>query len=382
MRIAVFTAYFYPHKGGIERYVHEIYRRLVTKGIEVDVVTSNTNNAPREEVFDGIQIYRLDCWHILGETFPVPKINVNFIKVMQILNKKSYSFINTQTRFFILSFIGLLYGKLRGIKVIHTEHGTQHSFLSNPITNRLSKIYDHTIGYLVMRYADYNVAISDASGEFSKHLGARHYTIVYNGTDTTKFKRRQTDLRSRLRIDTADLIITFVGRLIEAKGVQDLIETFKEISQSHKVKLLIIGSGNYSQELKKMAADNPDVLFVGEKSEEEIINFLSITDIFVNPSYSEGLPTSVLEAASCGCSIIASDVGGTREIICDGENGILFQKKNNNDLRKKLQTLIEAQTIREQYGIRARDMAISEFDWEIIVNRYVSFLDNIAGSDD
>lgn len=376
MRIAVFTAYFYPHKGGVERYVYEIYRRLVTQGIGVDVITCNTNNAPAEEVFDGIQIYRLDCWHLLGDTYPVPKINGNFLRVMRALNRKSYTFINTQTRFFIQSFIGFLYGKIKGIKVIHTEHGTQHSILSNPVTNLLSKIYDHTFGYIVTKYADCNIAISEASAEFSKHLGASQYTVIYNGTDTNKFKRIQTDLKNCLEISPEYMIITFLGRLIEAKGVQDLIEVFQEISQSHKVKLLIIGSGNYSQELKKMAADNPDILFVGEKSEEEIVDSLSITDIFVNPSYSEGLPTSVLEAASCGCSIIASDVGGTKEIIHDGKNGALFHVRDREELGRLIKKFIEDQPAREQYGVHARDAVSSKFDWDVIVSRYMLFLNN------
>src|SRR3989304_9206007 len=258
MRIVVFSSYFYPHKGGVERYVHEIYRRLVKQGIGVDIITCNTNNSPMEEMINGMQVYRLDCRHLLGGTFPIPKINRRFFKVIRILNKKSYSFVNTQTRFFVLSFIGFLYGKIKGIRVIHTEHGTQHSVLSNPVTNLLSKVYDHTIGYVVTKYAGSNIAISDASGQFSRHLGATQYNVVYNGIDTNKFRRRNTDIKSRMHIDPQYKIITFVGRLIEAKGVQDLIKVFEEIRQSHKVKLLVVGSGNYLQDLRKTAGVNPD----------------------------------------------------------------------------------------------------------------------------
>ena len=374
MRIVVFSSYFYPHKGGVERYVHEIYKRLVKQGIGVDIITCNTNNSPMEEMIDGMQISRLDCWHLLGGTFPVPKINRRFLRVIQALNKKSFSFANTQTRFFVLSFIGFLYGKIKGIRVIHTEHGTQHSVLSNPVTNLLSKVYDHTIGYVVTRYAGFNVAISDASGQFSRHLGAAQYNIVYNGIDTKKFRRRDTDIKSRIHIDPQYKIITFVGRLIEAKGVQDLIEVFEEIRQSYKVKLLVAGSGNYLQELQKMAMGNPDIIFTGEKSEEEIIELLSITDIFVNPSYSEGLPTSVLEAASCGCPIIASDVGGTKEILQHGRNGLLFNSKDTGQLSSMIKNLLDNSQARMQYGAHARETVESKFDWDIIASQYMVFL--------
>lgn len=380
MRIVVFSAYFYPHKGGVERYVYEIYRRLVKQGIGVDIVSCNTNNSPVEEMIDGIQIYRLDCWHLLGKTFPVPKINRGFINVIQTLNKKSYSFVNTQTRFFVLSFIGFLYGIIKGIKVIHTEHGTQHSVLLNPVTNLLSKVYDHTIGYVVTKFADSNVAISEASGQFSMHLGASQYTIIYNGTDTMKFSRRCTDVRSLLHIGPEYKVITFVGRIIAAKGVQDLIAVFKEIRQGHKVKLIVIGSGNFLQELKKEAGDSPDVLFAGEKSEEEIIDLLSITDIFVNPSYSEGLPTSVLEAASCGCPIIATDVGGTKEIIQHGKNGLLFRAKDTGQLSSMIKSLLDNNQARLQYGANARETVESKFDWDMLATQYVLFLNKQVSS--
>ncbi len=374
MRIVVFSSYFYPHKGGVERYVQEIYRRLVKEGIGVDIITCNTNNSPMEEMIDGMQIYHLDCWHLLGGTFPVPKINKRLFDVLQALNKNPLSFVNTQTRFFVLSFIGFLYGKIKGIKVIHTEHGTQHSVLSNPVTNLLSKVYDHTIGYLVTKYAGYNVAISDASGQFSRHLGAARYDIVYNGIDTNKFRRRNTGIKSRMKIDPQHKIITFVGRLIEAKGVQDLINAFEEIKRDYKVKLLVVGSGNYLQELRKMSVDNPDIIFTGEKSEEEIIELLSITDIFVNPSYSEGLPTSVLEAASCGCPIIASDVGGTKEIIQHGRNGLLFNSKNTGQLSSMIRSLLDNSQARLQYGAHAMETVESKYDWDMIASQYIVFL--------
>jgi len=374
MRIVVFTSYFYPHKGGVERYVHEIYRRIIKQGIEVDIITCNTNNSPMEEIIDGMHIYRLDCWHLLGGTFPIPKINMRFFKVIKVLNKKSYSFVNTQTRFFVLSFIGFLYGKIKGIKVIHTEHGTQHSILTNRVTNLLSKVYDHTIGHLVTRYADYNVAISDASGEFSMHLGASIYHPIYNGIDPSKFKARNTNLKSSMHILHEYKIITFVGRLIEAKGVQDLIKVFADIRRSYKVKLLVVGSGNYLPKLQEMAKDNPDIIFMGEKSEEEIIDLLSITDIFVNPSYSEGLPTSVLEAASCSCPIIATDVGATKEIIQHGRNGLLFSAKDTAQLSLMIRSMLDNDQVRLQYGARVRKAVELKYSWDIIASQYVLYL--------
>jgi len=382
MRIAVFASYFYPHKGGVENYVYEIYSRLVKKDIKVDIITCNTNNSQTEEIINGLKIYRFDCWDALGKTYPIPKINKKFFQIIKKLDKNSYSFVNTQTRFFILSFIGFLYGKLKGIKVIHTEHGTRHSFSSNSIVNALSWVYDHTIGYVVTRFADYNIAISKASGEFSKHLGARNYEIVYNGVDTNKFRRRETDLRKRLNIDPEYKIITFVGRLIEAKGAQDLIEAFKIVKDKVRVKLLIVGNGNYKNQLIELADGDGDIIFFGEKNEEEIIDVLSITDVFVNPSYSEGLPTSVLEAAACGCAIIATDVGGTkeieREINQDNKSFFLYKVGNAIQFEDYLLSILKRDNLTSnQYLSLMPTHSISIFSWDIIAGKYCKLLKSI-----
>ena len=382
MRIAVFASYFYPHKGGVENYVYEIYSRLVGKDVKVDVITCNTNNSLLEEVYEGLNIYRFDCWNALGGTYPIPKINKRFFQILRKLNKNNYSFVNTQTRFFILSFIGFLYGKIRGIKVIHTEHGTRHTFFSNPVLNLLSKTYDHMIGFLIARFADHNIAISAASGEFSKHLGAKNYEIVYNGVDTNKFKKRETDLKKRLNVDSEYKVITFVGRLIEAKGVQDLIEAFKVVKNKACVKLIIVGNGNYKNQLMELAAGDRDILFLGEKNEEEIIDVLSIADVFVNPSYSEGLPTSVLEAAACGCAIIATDVGGTkeieREVNQDSKSFFLYKAGNAIQLEGYLLSILKRDNLTsDQYLPLMSTHSISIFSWDTIAGKYCELLKSI-----
>lgn len=382
MHIVVFASYFHPHKGGMEKYVYEIYRRLAVKGVEVDIITCNTNNAPAEEIYEGMNIYRFDCWDALGKTYPIPKINKKFIKIIKKLNINSYSFVNTQTRFFIISLIGFIYGKIRGIKVIHTEHGTLHTFFSNPALDFLSKAYDHTIGFLITRFADYNIGISVASGEFSKHLGAKDYSIAYNGIDMEKFKKRDTDLKGRLGVPKDYKIITFIGRLIEAKGVQDLITAFKEVKNKAKVMLLIVGNGNYKDQLMELATGDKDILFLGGKNEEEIVDLLNITDIFVNPSYSEGLPTSVLEAAACGCRIIATDVGGTKEIKGEANQNsnsfFLYKAGKIVQLKNQLIFFLKEEGLAEnQHMPFAPARSMNVFSWDVIAGKYCLFLNSI-----
>jgi len=382
MKILVFAAYFYPHKGGYEKYILEIYKRIVFRGVKVDIITCNTNNAPHEEFFSGLKIIRLDCWNILGGTYPIPKPNKFFWYIFKKIKQEKYYFVNTQTRFFLTTFLGFIFAKVNKIKIIHTEHGTQHSFLSNPIINLLSCIYDHTMGYLVTRWANYNLAISKASGELSKHLGAKDYNVIYNGVDTLKFNRVNTNFKERLKIGQEFKVITFVGRLIEAKGVQDLIDVFHQVKDLiNNIKLLIVGEGNFKFELQKLAHHDRDIVFLGERNTDELVEILSITDLFVNPSYSEGLPTTVLEALICGCKVIASDVGGTRELI-DNSYGSLFRAKCKDELRQKIYKLLISDSInyQSQEYMHIRQRLIDIFDWNIIADKYLSYLSQIKNA--
>ncbi|MFH1366684.1 MAG: glycosyltransferase family 4 protein [Patescibacteria group bacterium] len=376
MKIIVFAGYFFPHKGGYENYIFELYKRLAIKGISVDVITCNTNNSLKEEKINGINIYRLDCWNILGGTYPIPKLNRNFFYIYRKIKKRNYNFVNTHTRFFLTSLLGFIFAKLNNIDLIHTEHGTKHTVLTNPIINLISHIYDHTLGYLVIKFSEYNLSVSRASGEFSKHLGAKEYKIVWNGIDSHIFHRRQTNIKTQLKISGNNKIITFVGRLIEAKGVQDLIEVYYYLSHKYKITLLIIGKGNFEYKLKEKAKDFKDIIFLGEITKEEIVDILSVTDIFINPSYSEGLPTSVLEAGACSCPVVATDVGGTNEIIENGKNGYLFCPHNLKDLQQKIDTLLNKRDTAAFFGDQLRKKIVSKFDWSVIQKQFFNVIKN------
>ena len=102
--------------------------------------------------------------------------------------------------------------------------------------------------------------------------------------------------------------------------------------------LLIVGEGPYKNRLMKIAQGSGcrDIYFLGARTQEEIVNILNATDIFVNPSYSEGLPTTVIEACAVGVPVIATDVGGTREIIREGVNGFLISPQDQKMLYSRI----------------------------------------------
>lgn len=381
-RILIFAAYFHPHVGGYEKIVYELSRRLVQRGYEIDILTCNTEKAPAYEELDGIHIYRLPCWNALNSLYPIPKPCPTSFRILRRLLRKNYDVINTQTRFFITSFLGMIFAKLKRTPLAHTEHGARHSTVPNKIIDLISRAYDHSMGTLIVKSARRNIGVSEAACEFLKHLGAANAQVIYNGIDTSIFRREDPNYRQKAGISNDAVVITFVGRLIYAKGVQDLISAFARIEDTTpEVKLLIVGDGPYRANLEKLAYQTDcagSILFLGQRNQDEVIDVLSATDIFVNPSYSEGLGISVMEAASIGLSIIATDVGGTREIITTDKTGILVKARDVGQLAEELCRLRANAELREKLGKNARILAERKFNWDKITGEYIKLYTSLA----
>lgn len=172
--------------------------------------------------------------------------------------------------------------------------------------------------------------------------------------------------------------IIFVGRLIYAKGVQDLLVAYKDLrARAIDIHLTIVGDGAYRKELEEMARGH-GVSFLGELNHSGVMKALKEADIFVNPSYSEGLPTSVMEAASVGLPIIATDVGGTNEIIVGGESGCLYPPHDVQALTDCLRYLIENPSERATFGAKAKERVATRFNWDRITEQYDDLLKEVT----
>ena len=362
MRLLLFAPYFWPHRGGMEKYAEETCARLVEKGCQVDVVTALLPNTKEKEQYRGMNIFRVPTWNILGGTFPIPKFSV--WKRLAELKRNNYDAIITHTRFFPLSFVGALFAKKNKIPHLHIEHGTAHTG-SKPFVFSINWFYDHTIGTLILRWASAVAGISQASCKFANHLCRSKTILLPNAIDTSFFHHQNIKNPFKTKV------ITFVGRLIEAKGVQDLLAATREMD----VKVVIIGSGNYERKLKALAASN--IVFLWEKDAAGIREVLSYTDIFVNPSYAEGLPTSVLEAGAMGLPVIATDVGGTGEIIDNGVNGFLIRPHDVVELRKKIVQLLDNSVQAKKFGIELQKKVCQEFDWKTTVQKLEKLLNKM-----
>lgn len=198
-----------------------------------------------------------------------------------------------------------------------------------------------------------------------------------NGVDTEFFKNTKTLdekelIRDKFKIDKKDFVITFVGRIVKDKGINELIEAFINLSKKYNnLKLLLVGDyEEYLNPIKnenKILIDSLDsIITVGFQN--DIRDFLSITDLFVLPSYREGLPNSLIEAGSFGIPLLATNINGCNEIIDDGITGILVEKKSVKNLEEGIDKLLKDKELYSSIKLKVRDRIIEKYEQNFFWN--------------
>ena len=173
--------------------------------------------------------------------------------------------------------------------------------------------------------------------------------LCYNGVDLDEFRPHESPRGS--------LTIGVVCALRPEKDLGTLIDAFARLKHSG-LKLLIAGSGSMLEQLRSQAQLRglaPDCIFAPATA--NVAECLRSIDIFVLPSRSEALSNSLLEAMACGCCPVASRVGGNVELICHGENGMLFEAGDADELCRVLTLLISHPELRRELSLRARSVA-------------------------
>lgn len=190
---------------------------------------------------------------------------------------------------------------------------------------------------------------------------------------------------SAFRASLATRTVLFVGRLTPIKGLNVLLEA---LSNQNDIALVVAGDGEQRRELETLARTHSiDAKFVGRVSASERDELFSASDVVVVPSLAlkdgrtEGLPVICLEAMAAGRPVVAARVGGLPEIIIDGENGMLFDPGNVDNLSNKLSQLFDNAALYESIS-RSACETVSAYGWENVAPRFVRVIKDTMRSDE
>jgi glycosyltransferase involved in cell wall biosynthesis len=236
----------------------------------------------------------------------------------------------------------------------------------------------------VLGSADAISVVSNAMAEDCIRLGIAREKIAVQSMGV--------DLDSKFTPDDSDASrdgVIFVGRLVDKKGVEHLIEAMSLVTERYPdLRLTIVGDGPLRESLTDQARDIgvlANISFVGSVPNEEVPRYLRAAKIAVMPSVvaesgdQEGLGLVAVEAMGCGCAVVASDLPAVRDTVKDGFTGLMARPANGADLAEKIARLLDDETYRQMLAERVRHYAIEHFNWQAVGAAYARIIDDIIG---
>lgn len=206
---------------------------------------------------------------------------------------------------------------------------------------------------------------------------------IYNGIDIQRFAAddiKSVSLMEDLGLKKDDFVYICVGRLVEVKDHETLIQAFKKCNFNQHAKLLIVGDGPLKPRIEKFIVKcgvGDSVRMLGLRN--DIPALLNISDCFVLASLSEGLSCSIIEAMVAGLPIIATQVGGNSELVQDGNTGHLVFAKNPDAFAEKMRKMYEDKNRRRQMAAKAKMIACEKFSMETMLEKYALEYEKILG---
>ena len=246
------------------------------------------------------------------------------------------------------------------------------------IVDILAESYDWTLERFISQNAKKLILLSKSLISRTRKLGVpdKNVTVIPSGVDCFRFnptnakvKEKAAHLQNNLQIQPDDFVVGYVGRLVPAKGLIHLLEAVAKIRKTHSnIVLLIVGEGAEKAKLAERAnALGINAHFVGYQTDTP--PYYSLMDTFVLPSFFEGLPGAVLEAMAMQKPIVATNVGGTADLVYTSENGFLVSPGNSAEIASALEELGSNVDLQARMGKTSREIVEKSFQWDDIVDR-------------
>ena len=347
--------------GGLQRLVVDISKNLDKTKYQVSVCALREAGDLEDELRkEDIKVIKLS-----------PANNgvdyLSFWKLFKIFKEERPDIIHTHnTQPFVEGGIAAILAKIP--VHVHTDHGRQ--FPDKRRYMFAEWVFSH--------FANQMVAVSENLKEdISKYEGIRpdKIKVILNGIDGNKYNNKidKNKKRRELGIDNKyNIILGFVGRLSPEKGLIYLIRAMDAlVKEFSNLLLLIAGEGALLEELKMETIAlgiEQNIRFLGPRS--DINEILGILDIFVLPSLREGLPLVLLEAAAASLPIVATDVGGNKQVVKHGTNGLLVKHGDATSLYYAIKELIMNEGMRNEFGCNSYDLFINNFTIEKMMKKY------------
>lgn len=366
LRIAIFSAQYPPHMGGIENFTQNLARALGNRGHAVTVVTNDTNSIGAGWACeDGFDVLRLPCVPLVDGRLPLPKPSAVRRELLKELSAREFDGVLVNARFYPHSLLGMKIARARGLAPLVLDHGSAYLSFSNPLLDPCVRIYEHVMTALGKRYKPRYFGISHKSVEWLRTFGIEAEGVISNSIDAAEFREcaSRRDFRAELELDKDDFLVAFVGRLIPEKGIASIIEASRNCELiSRRAVFALAGDGPLADEVK--AAEGPNLCWMGRLGKDDVSALLQQSDALCLPSRSEGFSTTLLEAGACGCPAVVTDIGGARELIPDEHYGTIIQSREAAAVISALAFVVDNRSVLLEQSQNCRRQVDGKFSWD------------------
>jgi len=344
--------------GGAEIYVRRVAPLLCQSGWDLRVVTFISGGDLVDDLrAEGVPVIELGLQH---------KADLSgFARLTRLWRSDPPDLLHTHL--YHAGLIGRIVAHRSGISpvVVH-QHGAERA------RSPLRSLLDRATTTWVTRYVSSCQAVAQILTA-REHIRPSRIEVIYNGVDPTPFIIRppRFSLPQGWPVPTGIKVVGSVGRLASEKGQGWLLEALAILIHSGQdLHAVLVGEGRSLPDLQNQArhlgiADR--VHFAG--SRRDVRDWLGNFNLFVLPSEWEGVSLALLEAMASGLPVIASNTGGTPEIVVDGETGLLVPSRDPKSLAEAIQRLLDDSLLRNQMGQSGRARVVESFPIQKTISR-------------
>ena len=330
-------------EGGSKRHVLQLLTHLDRSRFIPSLLCSTLRGPRAAEEVEGLRARGLGITVVQMRRgiHPIADLTA-YRQILRHLHTHEYDIVHTHSA--NAGFLGRRAAYRAGVPVtVHTPHVLPFEWASG-----LERRLYLSLERMAATWSSSIVALTDTQKQIALEAElchAKKLTVIGNGISTWQYDREEERVRKRksLGIGPETVLIGTVARLVPQKGLEYFFHAAKGISESvPSSRFLVVGEGQLEKKLHRLTDElgiSARCLWIPHQAKIEAI--YCAMDVFVLPSLWEGLPYTLLEAMAAACPIVATDIQGNADVICDGETGLLAPPRDGNALAEKVVSLIE-----------------------------------------
>lgn len=359
MNIVLFNNRYYPGLGGSETLLKNQAEQLVDRGHKVTVITSDFLNSHGHEkvtkdvsIINGVHVIRLNSFRPFGKD--ALTVIPGFLRALR--EAGEVDLVHIYTHGYWTSWWPVLLRKFRlldqKIKLVYSPHYAP----SMNYGGAYVRIYDQTLGNMVVKNVDHMILLTKAYEELFKAKGAKKISIIPPFIEPVKeiTEKEQREVKENFGIPEGRTIVFSISRVVWHKGMQFFIEALPKIRKKvPDVLFVIAGDGDNLEKLRKLAKSKgvkKQVRFIGRVSDREKEILFTLSDFFTLLSFSsESFGITMAEAMQAGLPILASNRGAVPYVTIDDRNGVVVDPFN---VKEVAEGFLELVANRERFSMQ------------------------------